>query len=258
MEGSPVNAVASVVIGVELSLLGVGPTPLRMLLTLAVLTAAVLVVLWLLTLVAAKPIDKQWPPDEPLDPTEMLWGEVGGFVQKSFAGLDLNLARDLASYMDEQKVAADTWIVQYGDPASHYYVLKKGEAELFGGEGGPTGPIATATGRKLAEGEGFGDHALTASLDEIDGGRFLVGAHVARYRDHDRACVVLYDFAGRLRGDGDHVHSHCVPGVVHKPEEQVPAGRKRFDSEQFAVGGSGGNRGFEFGEVVLDPFYDFR
>ena len=161
MEVCLVDAVASTVIGVELPLLGVGPTPLRMLLTLAVLTAVVLVVLWLITLVAAKPIDKQWPPDEPLDPTEMLWGEVGGFVQKSFAGLDLNLARDLASYMDEQKVPADTWIVQYGDPASHYYVLKKGEAELFGGEGGPTGPIATATGRKLAEGEGFGDHAIT-------------------------------------------------------------------------------------------------
>ncbi|MBL8776965.1 MAG: cyclic nucleotide-binding domain-containing protein [Acidimicrobiales bacterium] len=161
MEGRLVDAVASMVIGIELPLLGVGPTPLRMLLTLAVLTAIVLVVLWLITLVAAKPIDKQWPPDEPLDPTEMLWGEVGGFVQKSFAGLDLNLARDLASYMDEQKVPADTWIVQYGDPASHYYVLKKGEAELFGGEGGPTGPIATATGRKLAEGEGFGDHAIT-------------------------------------------------------------------------------------------------
>lgn len=161
MEGSPVNAVASVVTGIDVPLLGVGPTPLRMLLTLVVLTAIVLVVLWLVTLVAAKPIDKKWPPDEPLDPTEMLWGEVGGFVQKSFAGLDLNLARDLASYMDEQKVPADTWIVQYGDPASHYYVLKKGEAEVFGGEGGPTGPIATATGRKLAEGEGFGDHAIT-------------------------------------------------------------------------------------------------
>lgn len=161
MEERLVGAITSVVVGVELQLLGVGPTPLRMLLTLAVLTAVVLVVLWLITLVAAKPIDKQWPPDEPLDPTEMLWGEVGGFVQKSFAGLDLNLARDLASYMDEQKVTADTWIVQYGDPASHYYVLKKGEAELFGGEGGPTGPIATATGRKLAEGEGFGDHAIT-------------------------------------------------------------------------------------------------
>jgi hypothetical protein len=156
-----VNAVAGVVTGVDLPLLGVGPTPLRMLLTLAVLTAVVLVVLWLVTLVASKPIDKKWPPDEPLDPTEMLWGEVGGFVQKSFSGLDLNLARDLASYMDEQKVPADTWVVQYGDPSSHYYVLKKGEAEVFGGQGGPTGPIATATGRKLAEGEGFGDHAIT-------------------------------------------------------------------------------------------------
>lgn len=155
------NAVAGVVTGVDLPLLGVGPTPLRMLLTLAVLTAVVLVVLWLVTLVASKPIDKKWPPDEPLDPTEMLWGEVGGFVQKSFSGLDLNLARDLASHMDEQKVPADTWVVQYGDPSSHYYVLKKGEAEVFGGQGGPTGPIATATGRKLAEGEGFGDHAIT-------------------------------------------------------------------------------------------------
>ncbi|MCB1013858.1 MAG: cyclic nucleotide-binding domain-containing protein [Acidimicrobiales bacterium] len=158
------NAVAAVVVGVDLPLLGVGPTPLRMLLTLVVLTALVLLVLWLLTLVAGRPIDKKWPPDEPLDPTEMLWGEVGGFVQKSFAGLDLNLAQDLASYMEEQKVSADTWIVQYGDPASHYYVLKKGEAELFGGTGGPTGPLATATGRRLAEGEGFGDHAITHRL----------------------------------------------------------------------------------------------
>lgn len=152
---------ALVLVGIDVPLLGVGPTPLRMLLTLVVLSGVVLVVLWLLTLVAAKPIDKKWPPDEPLDPTEMLWGEVGGFVQKSFAGLDLNLARDLASYMDEVKVPADSWIVQYGDPASHYYVLKKGEAEIFGGDGAPTGPIATATARKVAEGEGFGDHAIT-------------------------------------------------------------------------------------------------
>lgn len=152
---------ALVLVGIDVPLLGVGPTPLRMLLTLVVLSAVVLGVLWLVTLVAARPIDKKWPPDEPLDPTEMLWGEVGGFVQKSFAGLDLNLARDLASYMDEVKVPADTWIVQYGDPASHYYVLKKGDAEIFGGDGAPAGPIATATARKLSEGEGFGDHAIT-------------------------------------------------------------------------------------------------
>lgn len=155
------NAVALVVTGLDLPLLGFGPTPLRMLLTLVVLTAVVLALVALGTVLASRPIDRQWPPDEPLDPTEMLWGEVGGYVQKSFSGLDLNLARDLASYMDEVKVGADSWIVQYGDPASHYYVLKKGEAEIFGGDGAPTGPIATATARKLAEGEGFGDHAIT-------------------------------------------------------------------------------------------------
>ncbi len=123
------NAVALVVTGLDLPLLGFGPTPLRMLLTLVVLTAVVLTLVALGTVLASRPIDRQWPPDEPLDPTEMLWGEVGGYVQKSFSGLDLNLARDLASYMDEVKVGADSWIVQYGDPASHYYVLKKGEAE---------------------------------------------------------------------------------------------------------------------------------
>jgi len=154
------SATALVVTAVELPLLGVGPTPLRMLLTLLVLTAVVMVVVVLITLIGSKPIDKKWPPDEPLDPTEMLWGEVGGFVQKSFAGLDLNLARDLASYMDEVKVPADTWVIQYGDPASHYFVLKKGEAELYGGMGQPVGPIATSTARPLQEGEGFGDYAI--------------------------------------------------------------------------------------------------
>src|SRR4051812_34685676 len=109
------------------------------------------------TIVFSGPIDKKWPPDEPLDPTEMLWGEVGGFVQKSFAGLDLNLARDLASYMDEIKVKADGWIVQYGDPASHYFVLKKGQAEVYGETGGP---VATQEARPLQEGEGFGDRAI--------------------------------------------------------------------------------------------------
>lgn len=153
-------SVVALVTAVELPLIGVGPTPLRMLLTLLLLTVIVMAVVVLLTLVGSKPIDKKWPPDEPLDPTEMLWGEVGGFVQKSFAGLDLNLARDLASYMDEVKVPADSWIVQYGDPASHYYVLKKGQAELHGGMGQPTGPIATSTGRPVQEGEGFGDYAI--------------------------------------------------------------------------------------------------
>jgi hypothetical protein len=142
----------------DIGLLEFGPTPLRLLLVLVLLGAVVLGLMALGTVVFAQPIDKKWPPDEPLDPTEMLWGEVGGFVQKSFAGLDLNLARDLASYMDEVKVPADSWIVQYGDPASHYFVLKKGQAELYGGGG--AGPVSAAPARPIQEGEGFGDGAI--------------------------------------------------------------------------------------------------
>ena len=142
---------------VDIGLLDIGPTPLRVLLVLVLLGAVVLALMALGTILLARPIDKKWPPDEPLDPTEMLWGEVGGLVQKSFAGLDLNLAQDLASYMDEVKVPADSWIVQYGDPATHYFVLKKGQAEVYGGG---DGPVSASQARPVQEGEGFGDGAI--------------------------------------------------------------------------------------------------
>ena len=40
-------------------------------------------------------VDRRWPADEPLDPTEMLWGESGGYIKRHFPGLDVEIGKDI-------------------------------------------------------------------------------------------------------------------------------------------------------------------
>ena len=75
-------------------------------------------------------VDRRWPADEPLDPTEMLWGESGGYIKRHFPGLDVEIGKDINSQFTEVKVPAGEAIVEQGDPATHFYVLKSGDVEV--------------------------------------------------------------------------------------------------------------------------------
>src|ERR1043166_9039657 len=106
--------------------LGLGPTPTALLaavLLLALMGAAVVIGVGL---AFPRLVDKRWPADEPLNPTERIWAEMREFVERTFAGLDLELARDLAGQMEEVRVAAGTTIFSQGDPATHFYVIRSG------------------------------------------------------------------------------------------------------------------------------------
>jgi hypothetical protein len=94
---------------------------------LAVVSGLGLVVL---TTLGTPLVDKRWPADEPLNPTEMLWGESGGYIRRHFPGLDPNLGKDINSQFTEVKVPAGEAIVEQGDPATHFYVVKSGEVEV--------------------------------------------------------------------------------------------------------------------------------
>jgi CRP-like cAMP-binding protein len=88
-------------------------------------------VLIILAATAGAPlVDKRWPADEPLNPIEMLWGESGGYIQRNFRGLDLETSKDLASQFVEVKYKAGDTIIEQGDPATHFYVIKDGEVEV--------------------------------------------------------------------------------------------------------------------------------
>ncbi len=107
--------------------IGIGPTPVAILvvvLLLALLTAVVLVGL---SQAGGRLVDKRWPADEPLTPSEVLWGETGNYVAKNFPGLDPVIARDLTQYLVTRKAGPGESIVEPGDLPTHYVVVKSGE-----------------------------------------------------------------------------------------------------------------------------------
>ena len=87
--------------------------------------------LMVLTTLGTPIVNRRWPADEPLDPTEMLWGESGGYIKRHFPGLDVDLGKDINSQFTEVKVPAGEAIVEQGDPATHFYVVKTGQVEVF-------------------------------------------------------------------------------------------------------------------------------
>jgi CRP-like cAMP-binding protein len=119
-----------VVFGLNVDVVNLSSTPLDMLVTLLVLAGIAALVLLLFTYIGARFVDKRWPADEPLNPVEMLWGESGGYIQRTFRGLDLGMSKDLASQFVEQKYDAGASIVEQGEPATHFYVIKEGDVEV--------------------------------------------------------------------------------------------------------------------------------
>jgi hypothetical protein len=123
------------VLGVDVGSLGLGPTPVAMLIVGLVVALVGLVVFGLFSLAGRSLVDKRWPANEPLTPSEVLWGESGGHVSKTFPGLDPVMARDLTQYMRTKKVAPGEPVVEAGDLATAFVMLKSGSAEQVDASG---------------------------------------------------------------------------------------------------------------------------
>lgn len=102
---------------------------MAVLIVVVVLGTVSLLGLALLSQVGGKLVDRRWPANEPLTPSEVLWAESGTHVSKHFPGLDPVIARDLTQYMKARKVAPGDVIVEAGDLAASFIMLKSGAAE---------------------------------------------------------------------------------------------------------------------------------
>lgn len=147
--------VVSVLVALQTDFVRLPTTPLEMLVVTLVLSLVGVFVISATAQVLSPMVDKRWPATEPLDPTELLWAEMGNYVQSHFKGLDLDLARDIAAEMTPVKVPAGSAIVEQGEPAAYFYVLKEGQAEVVQQVGGAEQKI-----RSYGEGDSFGEVAI--------------------------------------------------------------------------------------------------
>jgi Cyclic nucleotide-binding domain len=114
-----------------LDTVGIGLTPLALLLVVLLLTLISALVLGGFSQIAAKFVDHQWPANEPLTPAELLWGETGSYVGKTFPGLDSVIAQDLTQYISSKKFAAGEPIFEAGDLPTEFIVIKSGDVEVL-------------------------------------------------------------------------------------------------------------------------------
>jgi hypothetical protein len=128
--GAERGSLRVVVLGLNVDFVKITNTPLQLLVVAIILAIIASLGLLLFTTVGAPFVDKRWPADEPLNPIEMLWGESGGYIQRTFRGLDVGLAKDLASQFIETSYKAGEPIVEQGEPATHFYVIKEGNVEV--------------------------------------------------------------------------------------------------------------------------------
>lgn len=119
------------VLGIDVDFLEVPTSTLQIFVIVLVLSVVAGLGLVVLTTLATPLVDRRWPADEPLNPTEMLWGESGGYIKRHFPGLDVEIGKDINSQFTELKVPAGEPIVEQGDPSTHFYVLKEGEVEVL-------------------------------------------------------------------------------------------------------------------------------
>ena len=119
------------ILGLGLDTFGVGRTPVAILLVVLVLTAIAVVFFGGLSQVGAKLVDRRWPADEPLTPAELLWGETGSYVGKTFPGLDPIIAHDLSQYITSKKVKPGEVIIEAGDLPTEFVLVKSGDVEVL-------------------------------------------------------------------------------------------------------------------------------
>jgi hypothetical protein len=119
----------------DLGFLSIGPTPLAMLIAVLFVSLVGIVVVVGASQVAGALVDRRWPANQPLTPSEILWGEASGYVGKHFPGLDPSIARDLAVYITTTKAPAGEVLIERGDLPSHFLLLKSGSAEVTSASG---------------------------------------------------------------------------------------------------------------------------
>ena len=140
--------------------LGVGPTPVALLVAVVALAAVGGVLLGATGVALPRFVDKRWPATQPLNPTEKIWAQMHAYVERAFVGLDLDLAKDLAAQMEEIAVPAGTTVFDQGDAATHFYIVERGEVEVRQRIEVPGGMVAEQVIRHLGPGEFFGEVAI--------------------------------------------------------------------------------------------------
>jgi hypothetical protein len=224
-------------------------TPLAVLVAVLIIAAIAAFGLFLFTIVGSPFVDKRWPADEPLNAIEMLWGESGGYIQRTFRGLDLGTSKDIAAQFQEVKYKAGDTIIEQGDPATHFYVVKEGNVEV-------SQTVDTGTARRedvinqFGPGQSFGETAIlrrsarTASVRamsdctvlELSAEDFVAGAALSAAEDNEllaRVDTYMQADAARARsakgatGIGfltrDEVPAAPASGSRWRPTHRVPA-----------------------------------
>jgi cyclic nucleotide-binding protein/SH3 domain-containing protein len=166
----------------------------------------------------------------------MLWGESGGYIQRHFKGLDLGESRELASQFSEAKVPAGQLIIEQGDPADFFFVLKEGEAEVFQ-QIHHGGMVQESTIRRYGPGDSFGEVAILKRTTRTASVRALRDCVVLRLPAEDfvagaamsaaEESVVLgrvdeYLAADRARAQAA-ARTAEAPSVGWRPTHVVPA-----------------------------------
>lgn len=186
------------VVAFNVDVVKVSSTPLQLLIVVVIVAAIAAFGFFLFTIVGAPFVDKRWPADEPLNPIEMLWGESGGYIQRTFRGLDLGTSKDLASQFQEVKYKAGDTVIEQGDPATHFYVIKDGNVEV-------SQTVDTGTARRedvinqFGPGQSFGETAILrrtsrtatvraltdCTLLELSAEDFVAGAALSAAEDNE-------------------------------------------------------------------------
>ncbi len=144
--------------------LGFGPTPIIMLVTVLLLVLVCGALFLLGSQLFGGLVDKRWPADEALTPSELLWAEVGGHVQKTFPGLDPEIAQDLSPFVTERKFATGDTIVEVGLPAVAYHLVVKGEVQVQSDPPQTLGPGGHFGGDDIVR-RRASSHSVVASAD---------------------------------------------------------------------------------------------
>ena len=185
-------------LGFNVDVVKLSSTPLEVLVVVLLLSAAAALGFFLFTIVGSPFVDKRWPADEPLNAIEMLWGESGGYIQRTFRGLDLGVSKDIAAQFQEVKYKAGDTIIEQGEPATHFYVVKEGNVEV-------SQTVDTGTARRedvinqFGAGQSFGETAIlrrsarTASVRalsdctvlELSAEDFVAGAALSAAEDNE-------------------------------------------------------------------------
>jgi hypothetical protein len=222
-----------VTLGFNVDVVKLSSTPLELLVVVLILSAITAFGFFLFTIIGSPFVDKRWPADEPLNPIEMLWGESGGYVQRTFRGLDLGTSKDLASQFLEKKYKAGETIIEQGDPATHFYVVKDGNVEV-------SQSVDTGTARRedvinqFGPGQSFGETAIlrrsarTASVRalsdcvvlELSAEDFVTGAALSAAEDNELlARVDSYMQADAARASS----AKSASGIGFLARDEAPA-----------------------------------